>query len=95
MDSEEAKEVPNYRLLWHPVSFMMTFAHVLRHVSMPDLKRWTHWHYLGNKGKTCWGYQQSEGKQIRLGAYKPVRYQYLTEVKFDLASIFRKKLDIM
>lgn len=47
----------------HPVSFMMTPAHVLRLVSTLDLKRWTHWCCLGNKGKTCWGYQQSEWEQ--------------------------------
>lgn len=27
-----------------------------------NLKRWTHWCCHGNKGKTCWGYQQSEWK---------------------------------
>lgn len=28
-----------------------------------NLKRWTHWHFPGNKVKNCWGYQQSEWKR--------------------------------
>ncbi len=41
---------------WHPHT-----SYALRQCQ--NLKRWTHWCYLGNKGKTRWGYQQSEWKQ--------------------------------
>ena len=31
-----------------------------------NLKRWTHWHFPGNKVKNRWGYQQSEWKRTWL-----------------------------